>query len=290
METESEEDYSSPPRPDNWGQEIAKIESNPITHSSVMVKGVNILSGIYLCNGVKNDRPYYLKFKPDKAIWYDPSEKIWAITDRSALNDIDPELYGYFSSSAWDVTRVPKNKHWMLADHEGKWRENRNINIVPFEWANSPFSNHDTTLSYKQWTLSTMSSFWEEMHEMKTLVGHNTKNMEVLTREISRLTEVTEAFGNHEERITKLESLVRSSHPKARGQSRRRRAKAPPGWTLDEYILHGKMEVATKAIMTNWLKVKQREGVKLAGRLVTVSGKKATLVQRIRAILEQQVA
>jgi len=278
----SQEYERSPPQPDNWGQHIAKIARNPISHRSVIVTGVPPLNGIYVCNGIQNMRPYYFKCDDDTAIWYYASEGIWAITDRSSLNDIDPELYGFADCSAWDVTSSSDMKYWFLADSEGKWKEDRNMKITSLE-TNSRSSNCDATFNFEQWSLSKFSSFWEEINEVKTWLGQNTKTLEILTGEVKRLDNVSKTCMDHEKRIEKLENLSLNFQVK-----RRRSTKAPPGWTLEDFISAGKLEDATKNLMTDWLRAKRKQGVRLAGKLIKVSGKKATLVDRIKAILEQE--
>jgi len=279
----SQEYERSPPQPDNWRQQIAKIARNPNSHRSIFVTGVSPLNGIYICNGILNERPYYMKCDGDTAIGYYANQRIWAITDKSSINDIDPELYAFADCSAWDVTSISDMKYWCLADSEGNWNEDRNMKVICLE-TSSCSSKCDTTFNFEQWSLSKFSSFWEEINEVKTWVEQNTKKMEILTGEVNKIYNVSKTCGNHEKRIVKLENLAFNFHVK-----RRRSAKAPPGWTLDDFISQGKIEEATKVLMTDWLKAKRKQGVRLAGKLITVSGRKATLIERVKAILEQEM-
>jgi len=275
------------PRPEDHSQELAGDAGNQITNQDVVITGERRLNGIYRWQGEKNERPWYFKTNSDIAIWYHSSECVWAISDRSSIDEIKPDLYGWLASSTFDVTEVPEGKHWSFANAEGKWKENPNMHIIPFHMAESHISDSDTSLHFKQWTLSSMNSFWEELNEVKSLVKQNVQKMESVERATEKLTKVIQAQNSRERILVNLESKKLSSPMKKKGQSRRC-SKVPRGWTLEDFIAHGTIEKASKVLMKNWLKTKQKQGAKLGGKNITVTGTKATLLSRIKALLEQE--
>jgi len=117
-----------PAPPPNWGATLRAIAADPSSHPPIHLYGIKKLEGRYMCKGVRSSRPWYQHETKDNCVWYDGAERIWSLTDKSAMNVEDPELYGYSEECAWDVTEVRCN--WLTAGPDAEWVEVPTLQIT----------------------------------------------------------------------------------------------------------------------------------------------------------------
>jgi len=310
--TESEE--TEPLQPSNWEAVIARIKQEPGSFYSIMVLGVRKVSGIYKCMGVINNRPYFKKRNVDYVIWYDEKEEIWSLTDSSALNQHDPELYGYLDSTAWDLTKVSKSKNWCLANKSGKWIEKAQMRIKKVERSEGflsglltnpvPETRQAAQAAVEQ-SVSLMSSFWSDFKKVKRNVKENTHCINKLrTKQDIIKTKQRDILGRLEDlekerksgkfddllhKVKQVEGQVQilSKGRKRNGRSPTNRKKSRLKQSIEDLIRENSLEKATVGAMRAFLKKKQKQQILIDDKQIVLQGNKSTLLNRIKQLLEK---
>jgi len=313
--TENEE--TEPPQPLNCKAIIAKIKKDPSSFYSFMVLGVRKLNGIYHCMGVKNNRPYFKKRNEDYVIWYDENEEIWSLTDSAALNQQDPDLYGYLDSTAWDLTNVSKSKNWCLANSKGEWIEAVHMRIKKVERSEGLFSSlltnpvHETRQAAQaavEQSVSLMSSFWGDFKKVKRNVQENTRGINKLKsnqdivkekqRDILGRLEKLEKERNSDKyddlvrKVTQVEGQVKilSKGSKNSRPSRANRSKSRVKPSVEDLVRDNSLEKASLEAMRTFLKKKRKQGILIDDKQIILQGKKSILLKRIQKLLKKPEA
>lgn len=301
-------------QPKNWKTIIAKIKNDPSSFHSLMVLGVRKVNGIYQCMGVKNNRPYFKKRNVDYVIWYDGNEEIWSLTDSSALNQKDPELYGYLDSTTWDLTNVPKSRHWFLANSNGEWIEKVQMRIQKVERSGGLLSSLLTNPVYEtrqaaqaavEQSASLMSSFWGDFKKVKRQVKENTHGINNLKtnqdivkekqRDILGRLETLEKERNSDKyndllhKINQVEGqvkILRKGSKKMR-QSRAYSRQPRVEQSVESLARDNKLKKASLPALRRFLKKKKRQGISIDGKNIVLSGNKNTLIDQVKQLLEE---
>jgi len=310
--TENEE--AEPPQPENWKVTIEKAAENPSSYNSIMVDGVRKLNGIYKCMGVKNNRPYFKKTNADYVIWFDAKEDIWTLTDSSALEEQDPELYGYLDSNAWDVTKIPKSKSWHLANAKGEWIKKVQMKIQKVTHngglLNSLLTNPvpETRIAAQaavENSYSLMSSFWGDFKKVKRNVKENRssinelktnqENVKSTQRDILGRLEKLEKQRNSDkyddllDKIQQVEGQVKilskESKSSGPGLSKSKKSRVQP--SVEDLIRDNSLEKASINAMKNYLRGKRKQRITIEGKRILLTGTKSTLLNRIKKLLEK---
>jgi len=262
--------------------------------------------------GVKNKRPYYKKSNANIFIWYDANEEIWALTDRSALNEQDPELYGYIDSMAWDVSSISKTKNWQIADSNGDWDEKKNMRIEKQEsrgFLGSLLTDEvpETRLAAQaamEQSVSQMSCFWGDFKKVKGRVKANTQCIKELktTQQtvqekqrdiIGRLEKLEndsnkDSYANLVKKIELVEGQVKilnKSKVYKRTNNRKRQRDRIPKTSIEDLIHDNNLEKATVADMRGFLKKKKRQRLLIDDKPIIIKGNKSALLARIKKLL-----
>lgn len=310
----SENEEIEPQQPANWEAIITKVKEDPRSFYSLMVLGVRKVNGIYQCMGVKNNRPYFKKKNVDYIIWFDKKEEIWALTDSSAMNQQDPELYGYLDSVTWDLTKVPKSRNWYLANSNGEWIERVQMRIKKVERREGLLSSLLTNPVYEtrqaaqaavEQSVSLMSSFWGDYKKVKRNVLGNTRNInklktdqDLVTRkqiEILGRLEKLEKKRNSENyhdvlhKIKQVEGQVKilrkgsKNKRQSRSYSRQPRVKQ----SVEDLARDNKLDKASLSTIRAFLKKKQKQRILIEGRKISLKGNKSELINKVKQVLEK---
>jgi len=310
--TENQE--TEPPQPLNWAAVIAKIKKDPASFHSIMVLGARKVNGIYHCMGVKNNRPYFKKRNIDFVIWYDENEEIWSLSDSSALNQQDPDLYGYLDSTAWDVTNISKSKNWCLANSKGEWIETVEMRIQKAERSkgllnslltNSVHESRQAAQAAVEQSVSLMSSFWGDFKTVKRNVQQNTlgikklqSNQDIVKEKqrdiLGRLDKLEKERNSdkYNDLMNKLKSVegqvkILSKGSKNSRPSRGHRSKFGVKPSIEDLLLDNRLEEASLNAMRTFLKKKRKQRILIDGKQIVLQGNKSTLLKRIQQLLEK---
>jgi len=310
--TENEE--IEPQQPANWEAIIAKVKEDPRSFYSLMVLGVRKVNGIYQCMGVKNNRPYFKKRNVDYIIWFDKKEEIWALTDSSAMNQQDPELYGYLDSVTWDLTKVPKSRNWYLANSHGEWIEKVQMRIKKVERREGLLSSLLTNPVYEtrqaaqaavEQSVSLMSSFWGDYKKVKRNVLANTRNINKLKTDqdlvtkkqieiLGRLEKLekkrnSENYNDVLHKIKQVEGQVKilrkgsKNRRQSHSYSRQPRVKQ----SVEDLARDNKLDKASVTTIRTFLKKKQKQRILIDGRKISLKGNKSELINKVKQVLEK---
>jgi len=301
-------------QPSNWSTTIAKIKKDPGSFHSLMVLGVRKVNGIYQCMGAKNNRPYFKKKNVDYVIWYDSNEEIWSLTDSSALNKEDPELYGYLDSTTWDLTNVPKSRHWFLANSSGEWIEKVQMRIQKVERSGGLLSSLLTNPIYEtrqaaqaavEQSASLMSSFWGDFKKVKSNVKENKRNINQLKtnqdivkekqRDILGRLEKLEKDRNsdkYNDLLHKIKQVEGQVTILKKGSTKRRQSRAYSRQprveqSIENLVRDNKLKKASAPAMKRFLKKKKRQGILINGKKIVLTGNKQSFISQIKELLQK---
>jgi len=233
----------------------------------------------------------------------------------SALNDNDPELYGYIHSTAWDVNEISRDEHWQIADAKGEWTDTEELRIEKHEQnggllksllTNPVTESRQAAQAAVETSVSLMSRFWGDFKKVCKKVKVNTKDIKILKTnqeevqekqkqilgriEILEKQRKSDIYAELVKKIGKVEGQIRilskNSGPDPQKKKVYRKHKISKR-SVEDLIRDNNLEKASYNSMINFLKKKQRQQVLLDGKPIVTRGRKSELLSRIRKLIEK---